>query len=431
MLSLYADNFRGFSDTLIALERVNFLVGENSTGKTSILSLFSLFQDQTFWFTHDFNTETVSLGYYDEISAPSIPSFRIGYADTESRNVFTGSNDPEPRYHLFEFCNRDNIPTLSKLRARSVSVDFFAVWDGTKLFYRILDTPTPTPPFSDWLHDRAPAMSNLIEAKSPGRLSQRPMMQSFFQIVEEETRQDHPQLSRALWPLLYPHMMAQPMAWIAPIRAKPKRTYDSYKVNFSPEGEHSPYVLKELLTSRGKTQEIETQLKRFGKGSGLFKKIDIHKHGRGKTAPFEIYVQLGNRRFRIANVGYGVAQVLPIIIELLSRPKATWFAIQQPEIHLHPKAQAELGSTMFWFAKNWDDCFFIETHSDFLIDRFRSHMSQQTDKVPETQLLFFERGKNGNSVATVPISQSGGYSAAVPKGFRDFFIKEQLSLLNL
>jgi predicted ATP-dependent endonuclease of OLD family len=105
MLSIYADNFRGFTKTTINFTRVNFLVGENSTGKTSILSLFSLLHDHTFWFSHEFNTEVVSLGYFNEISSSSSDDrFTIGFGDTELQTPI--SDKPQRRYYLLEFCNR-------------------------------------------------------------------------------------------------------------------------------------------------------------------------------------------------------------------------------------------------------------------------------------------------------------------------------------
>ncbi len=52
--TLYIDNFRGFDDTYIPLKEVNFFVGENSTGKTSILSLINLLYDYSFWLRPDF-----------------------------------------------------------------------------------------------------------------------------------------------------------------------------------------------------------------------------------------------------------------------------------------------------------------------------------------------------------------------------------------
>ena len=72
--------------------------------------------------------------------------------------------------------------------------------------------------------------------------------------------------------------------------------------------------------------------------------------GRGANPRFELDVVLDGKALNILNVGYGVSQSLPIMVELLAREKDTWFAIQEPEIHLHPRAQAALGDVLFEMA---------------------------------------------------------------------------------
>ena len=67
MKTLYIDNYKGFSDTFIPFLDVNFFVGENSTGKTSILNLLNILSETAFWFRPDFNNRQVELGYFDEI----------------------------------------------------------------------------------------------------------------------------------------------------------------------------------------------------------------------------------------------------------------------------------------------------------------------------------------------------------------------------
>ena len=66
---LYFDNFRGFNKTFLPLKNVNFFVGENSSGKTSVLKLIKILSDHRFWFTQEFNSEEAELGYYSEIAS--------------------------------------------------------------------------------------------------------------------------------------------------------------------------------------------------------------------------------------------------------------------------------------------------------------------------------------------------------------------------
>ncbi|HLI81210.1 MAG TPA: AAA family ATPase, partial [Candidatus Binataceae bacterium] len=80
---LFIDNFRGFTDTCFPVTDVNFLVGENSTGKTSVLGLIKLFTGPRFLMEQraDFADEHVSFGHFaDMVSAHSAErkQFHIG-----------------------------------------------------------------------------------------------------------------------------------------------------------------------------------------------------------------------------------------------------------------------------------------------------------------------------------------------------------------
>lgn len=69
IVKLYVDNFREFYDTTIPLQKVNFLVGENSTGKTSLLKLIDLVSSPEFWFNGNFRTDNVDFSYFGDISS--------------------------------------------------------------------------------------------------------------------------------------------------------------------------------------------------------------------------------------------------------------------------------------------------------------------------------------------------------------------------
>ena len=78
--TLYVDNFRGFTDTHIPILDVNFLVGENSSGKTSILSLLKLMSDERLLAEGQFLAEEVDLGTFADIASAedNHKHFRIG-----------------------------------------------------------------------------------------------------------------------------------------------------------------------------------------------------------------------------------------------------------------------------------------------------------------------------------------------------------------
>jgi len=190
------------------------------------------------------------------------------------------------------------------------------------------------------------------------------------------------------------------LTWVAPIRTKPRRTYDELALAFSPEGEHTPY-------------------------------LQIKSLGRGATARFELDIVIDDKALNVLNVGYGVSQSLPVMVEILARGSGAWFAIQQPEIHLHPRAQAALGDVFFEMAALERKHFLIETHSDFTIDRFRMNYKNGRADKPDSQILFFERREKKNIVTSLPIGKLGELPAEQPSTYREFFVREQMNLLGI
>lgn len=224
------------------------------------------------------------------------------------------------------------------------------------------------------------------------------------------------------------------LCWIAPIRAKPKRTYDSYDISISSEGEHAPYLLKKMLSAKKSESKKKAigLINSFGAESRLFDSIDIKNYGTGYLSPFEIDVGLEENFFKIHNVGYGVSQVLPIIVDILGRNETDVFAIQQPEVHLHPKAQAAFGEFLYKVTSIYNKYFIIETHSDYLIDRFRLNIyKNKKDNNVDSQVVFFERNEKGNKIHIIEINENGQYPEEQPESFNDFFIKEELELLEI
>lgn len=225
-----------------------------------------------------------------------------------------------------------------------------------------------------------------------------------------------------------PHYFMGSFVDLAPIRTRPRRTYDSPQTEFNPEGQHTPYVIKKRLTSKTQAEKFMAFLERAGTSSGLFKSISIKAYGKEPQAPFEIKIALGETSLGLANVGYGVSQALPVLVEMFVRPIRTTLAIQQPEVHLHPRAQATFGELIAELARSDDKKFIVETHSDFTIDRFRLNI-RRNGPIP-SQLLFFERDGDRNAASSIPIEENGDLSENQPDAYREFFYNESISLLS-
>jgi predicted ATPase len=131
----------------------------------------------------------------------------------------------------------------------------------------------------------------------------------------------------------------------------------------------------------------------------------------------------------LADVGYGVSQALPVVVQSVIGPSNGILLLQQPEVHLHPKAQAALGTFFAQLVASQQKQFIIETHSDYLVDRVRQEVAQGTLDPSDVALLFFERGERGSKVVRIEIDRMGNLATA-PKKYREFFLKEQMRLLT-
>jgi predicted ATPase len=419
MNKIYIKNYKGFEEQVVVLKDVNFFVGENSTGKTSILKLINIINSREFWFNEEFNNSEVELGYFDEIinrnSADKF--FRIGvevpYDEKSSiRRV------------LIEFKESKSIPKISQIKYQTDSADYLIKITRKQIHYRTKDRIDSS--FLAWAQDFG--FSQKYRKIDMPYYDKVPLF-ILLSLVESDYDNKH---KRSLTPFALEPLLYKRFLWLAPIRAKAKRIYESYEIRFSPEGEHIPSLLKELFSGSNKkdSARILRILNQFGRESNLYDEISIKKFGAKTASPFEIVVKYDDTEIKLPNVGYGVSQILPLIVEILSS-KDYCFAIQQPEVHLHPKAQAAFGSFLYNAAAKDSNTFLIETHSDFTINRFRYSLSKRQKVSVDSQVIFFEREKHTNSISHLEINSDGTFKGGMPNSYREFFIDEELKLLEL
>lgn len=438
---LYIDNFRGFENTFVPIEDVNFFVGDNSTGKSSILGLLKLLSTPYFWLRGSFNSDEVSFGNFNDIvsiNSPNRKYFSVGYIE---QIRVASKKAPSLSAFLFTFYDRDGIPQPemhifakegTEMRIRyareQISMKSRSISENSDMlnFMRRV--------FPAWVkahkNDKT-GYRNLVKKRGP--ISNFPPAIIAY-LAGNIKKKQLPEKESFVFSdqFILPKIPGGELVWFGPIRTKPIRTYDEYKLEFSSEGAHTPYLIKNLLRKKAGAKNFKKFLRQIGRDSGLFEMVKTRDYAPGATAPFELDVILNNKALSVSNVGYGVSQVLPVIVEAFVRPKGSWFGIQQPEIHLHPKAQAALGDIIFDLAVTDAKRFFVETHSDYTIDRFRLNYNKKSTKTkPESQILYFERTQKGNRIYQIKIGDNGELPSDQPPSYRNFFLRENLRLLEL
>ncbi len=221
----------------------------------------------------------------------------------------------------------------------------------------------------------------------------------------------------------------RPIAF-APIRIRPKRTYDPIQDLPDPSGIHVPMILARIrATDSTSWERIARMLRRLAKPPASCK-ISRSGGSARTTIALQVEVKIHGKSFNLMDVGYGVSQILPILVECARAPREAIFLLQQPEVHLHPRAQAELGSFFATLAVELNQQFLIETHSDHLVDRLRLEIRNGRLDPQQLAVLYFERDGTGARIHSMSVDQQGNLLDS-PAGYRQFFLDEERRLFGL
>ena len=160
--------------------------------------------------------------------------------------------------------------------------------------------------------------------------------------------------------------------------------------------------------------------------------------------------QRTNTSLTLADVGFGISQILPVIVEGLAG-RSDVICVDQPEVHLHPKLQAEIAELMIATRDHdhkacaihqheccvdKDECEFIskqwivETHSELLVRRIQSHIAEGTLDKNEVSVLYVEPSEHGSEIIPLELDDQGEFVMDWPAGFFDESTAEILRVLR-
>lgn len=417
------------------LRPITLLVGENSTGKTTLLACYSALHrmlEAPFGAPPlDFGFEPFSMGSFRNIvrlrrgKAGSIREFRIGFR-------MPGAVDgiARPYQVIATFREKGSQPTSISWRYEFDSGGFLefrpSATDGTVLAIDGHRTEIGLP--------FALATLPFLIADTDGALERhypdiRPIMEYVRRLTIRPGRR-----RRTIPTSLSPSL---PVIPFAPLRAKPRRTYDPVRETATPEGAHIPMLMMRLEHSAGPAwARFRSDLVAFGRASGLFSDIRVKRHGQQISDPFQLQVKAhSGSHVNLMYVGYGVGQSLPILVELLAPGingaasgripdrLPSLFLLQQPEVHLHPRGQAELGTLFVNSVRDRKHHFLVETHSDYIVDRVRVSVRKKMISADDVSILYLEPQKNAVNIHSIHLDEYGNIVNA-PAGYREFFRRE-------
>jgi predicted ATPase len=130
------------------------------------------------------------------------------------------------------------------------------------------------------------------------------------------------------------------------------------------------------------------------------------------------------RYYRPTNVGFGITYTLPVLLAILSAQPGALILLENPEAHLHPRGQSQIGNLLAK-AANVGIQIIVETHSDHILNGIRVAVHEGTTKPDDVALRFFQRPAKdsellGAEVVTPNLDKDGRIDRWPPNFFDEY-----------
>ena len=226
----------------------------------------------------------------------------------------------------------------------------------------------------------------------------------------------------------YISTFARNISYIGPVRATAERYYRSQDLavgDVDSQGKNLAMFVRNL-TNEEQIDFANWTEKNFG--------FSAHVRPSGEHVSLKI-IEVGlQSEINLADTGFGFSQVLPILTQLwwLGKRSAKSgyrsynpivFAIEQPELHLHPKLQASLADSFIAAIKSANELgidlrLIIETHSETLINRFGHQIANKNFSINDVNVVIFDRKNPGDSASLrIASYDNDGFLINWPLGF--------------
>ena len=235
--------------------------------------------------------------------------------------------------------------------------------------------------------------------------------------------------------------------YLAPLRSAPERLYRLSSENDDSagitgiQGEFSASVLYH-------SEEVRDAVNHWFEQLDIPYELDVMKLGEASLAGEHITIALyllDKERNRImdssgkevavtlADVGYGINQILPVIIEGIASQEGAILCVEQPEIHLHPRLQANIADLMIdtiadepGKRKQW----IVETHSELLITRLQRRIREGKIRSEDISVLYVDPDDEyteGSAIIKLRLDENGDFIDHWPHGFFDEAFNELMA----
>ena len=205
--------------------------------------------------------------------------------------------------------------------------------------------------------------------------------------------------------------------YLGPLRTEPLRIYpvpEDQPSDVGLRGERAAEALYAATRARERLAEAVAEWSaRLGLGTGL-----------GAVQLTEAYFQVrvataAGHTANVADVGFGVSQAFPVVVEGLYAPAGSTLLLEQPELHLNPRVQANLGDFFVHITRERHTQLIIETHSQHLLSRLRTHVVKGDLPPDQLAVYYCDLTPDGAKVRRLPVDELGRFQEWPPEFFEE------------
>ncbi len=408
---LRLENFKSWKDTGdIPMKPITGLFGTNSSGKTSLLQALLLMKQ-----TVDSSDRGVVLHFGDERTLVAVGDFEgvIHCQDTNQTIKFSLDWQSEREIVVPEKYGNSSVDSHADVgfdtEIGKEVVEFRGPPVLKEMSYRIPHRRR----FGVRRLPNGRGYAQLVDGKEfkhnprPGQIIPTPTLQfnDFSRWIEGdfEDRGFLSSLQHGLESLLHN------VHYLGPLRAEPQRIYRWSGTRPSGVGRTGEFVVGAIAASKQDGRAI------WDDSALRFSRIDAYIASwlkrLGLAHDFRVEaLDAGNRLFEatvrrsptapevlLADVGFGISQVLPVLVLCFYVPPMSTLILEQPDIHLHPSAQADLADVFIDAWKNYRIQILFESHSEHLLRRLQRRIAEEGIEQDDVGLYFCSMGENGSS----------------------------------
>jgi predicted ATPase len=405
---LALQNFKGWRQAELPLGRINVLFGTNSSGKTSLLQSLLLLKQTVESFDRaralhfgEREKDYVVLGGFEEVvyghDVKAAVRLGLDWAPDEAVDVGPGKPVDALSYEgTFQLIQEQVV--LSELRyaatGQSLAMELF-LSRGQEHYE---------------LTVRRGSKVDLKSVKSAPP-------ESCYGIPHQVTSQ----VKSNLYPLELSNQFERMMRrihYLGPLRQPPERLYQWSGSRPSSVGLRGEYAVQAMLAAlkedgqgakprprrprSKKSHDLHEAAKRWMLALGVAEDLRLEPLDRSERI-FDVKLKVRGAAFEasLADVGVGVSQVLPVIVQLYFEPPGSILLFEQPEIHLHPGVQALLADLFLDAVHEMGHQVIIESHSEHFLVRLQRRIAeaQRPLATPEHVHLYFCTLEKGASKA--------------------------------